>query len=372
MGITVGRPAPAHKSHVIESHFKRALNRQRAAEAHAAKHGELLPPLQQQPDDFQEILVPADRDAILGNAAESRHHPIVERLINLVNVADRFESCAVAQHIHARRLFRQRLDLQAVNANHGMAVVHQVVRQREARRSKPNHQNFVTAGRKRYRPREIQRIPARQQTVNLEAPRQLQNIFQRARFDLRNIDGVLLLKNAGLHAIVADAMPGAGRHRIVDGDDRQRAHAVAALLDDVHLGNLFVQRTARQRDSENGLLEFARLLFQARRATVFALVVALDAVVRLIQRAAEIHASVSEFESLTIAPTILRQAQFYEPVLDDFLHRNQMEWIEFVRNFEENVRMVFANPGRRERGPSGVTGGGLNPGGMLRFVFKPL
>src|SRR6185437_8863422 len=55
----------------------------------------------------------------------------------------------------------------------------------------------------------IGRVPARQQRIDLEAPGQRQHVFQRARLDLRNVDWVLLLIDAGLHAIVADAMPGA-------------------------------------------------------------------------------------------------------------------------------------------------------------------
>ena len=43
--------------------------------------------------------------------------------------------------VDARLLDRQRLDLQAVDADHGVAVVHQVMRQLEAGRSQPDHQH---------------------------------------------------------------------------------------------------------------------------------------------------------------------------------------------------------------------------------------
>jgi hypothetical protein len=52
-----------------------------------------------------------------------------------------------------------------------------------------------------------------------------------------------------------------GGHGIVDGDNGQRADACAALLDDVELGNFFVQRAAGEGDVENALLEFACFFF---------------------------------------------------------------------------------------------------------------
>ena len=93
------------------------------------------------------------------------------------------------------------------------------MRKRETRRAQTDHQHLVSGGGLRVRAGEIQRIPARQQAVNLKAPGQLQHIFQRSRFDLRDIDGLLLLKNAGFHAVVADAVPRSGAHRIIDGDN---------------------------------------------------------------------------------------------------------------------------------------------------------
>jgi hypothetical protein len=146
---------------VIEAHFERAFDGESATETHAAEHCELAPAFQQQPDDLQEILVPADRDPVLGHSAEARHYAVVQRLINLANIADGPERRAPAQCIHATNLFRQRLDLQPVNSHYGVAIVHQIVRQRESGRAQPYHQHFVSAGSQRQRPREIQRIPAR-------------------------------------------------------------------------------------------------------------------------------------------------------------------------------------------------------------------
>ena len=274
----------------------------------------LVAPLQQQPDDLQEVLVPADRDAVLGHAAEARHHAIVERFVQLVHIANRPERHALAQRRHAGDRLRQRLDLQSVHRRHRVAVVHQMMREREARRTQSDHQHLVSGRGLRNRPREVQRIPARQQAVNLEAPRQLQNIFERARFHLRNVHRVLLLEHAGLHAVVADAVPGAGGHGIVDGDDGQRADRVAVLLHHVHLGNLLVERAAGQRDAEHGRFERAVFFLEAGRATVLALVVALDAVVRLIERGRQVHARIGQLEAFAMAPVVLRQRQFRDAI----------------------------------------------------------
>src|SRR5918911_1654959 len=59
---------------VVEAVGERFIDAERAAEAHAAEHGELAPPLQQKANQLQEVLVPAHRDAVLRDAAKARHH----------------------------------------------------------------------------------------------------------------------------------------------------------------------------------------------------------------------------------------------------------------------------------------------------------
>ena len=98
-----------------------------------------LAPLQQQPDQFQEILVPAHGDAVFGDAAEAGHHAVVEVLESAMSRDRRGPARAPAIEV------RQRLDLQPVDADHGVAVVHQVVRQREAGRAEPDHQHLAAA-----------------------------------------------------------------------------------------------------------------------------------------------------------------------------------------------------------------------------------
>ena len=103
---------------MIEAPLKRAINGQRAAEAHAAEHRELAAALQQQADDLQEVLVPTDRDAVLGDTAEAGHDAVAQRFVDLGHVANRLEWNALTGRRHAGHLRRQRFDFQAVDGNH--------------------------------------------------------------------------------------------------------------------------------------------------------------------------------------------------------------------------------------------------------------
>ena len=69
-----------------------------------------LAALEQQANDLEEVLVPAHGDAVLGDAAEARHHAIVERLEQLVDVADRRER-------HARAVVRRRRKVAAASGS---------------------------------------------------------------------------------------------------------------------------------------------------------------------------------------------------------------------------------------------------------------
>src|SRR5437764_449857 len=83
----------------------------------------------------------------------------------------------------------------------GMAIIQKIMRQREARRSKPGNQHAPPTGRLDYRIAQVQRIPAREQAVDLESPGQPEDILEHPRLGLRNIDRLLLLIDAGLHAV---------------------------------------------------------------------------------------------------------------------------------------------------------------------------
>ena len=70
---------------------------------------------------------------------------------------------------------------------------------------------------------------------------------------LQRLHEVLLLAEAGLHAIVADAVAGA-HHRVVDRDDAERSERLAARLHHVELGDLFFQGQPAERHAEYRLL----------------------------------------------------------------------------------------------------------------------
>ena len=53
-----------------------------------------------------------------------------------------------------------------------------------------------------------------------------------------------------------------GGHGVIDGDDGERAHACAALLHFVELGDFFIERAAGEGDAEGTLFEFARFFLE--------------------------------------------------------------------------------------------------------------
>ena len=258
-----------------------------------------------------------------------------------------------------------------------MAVVHQEVGKRESRRS---HAGDEYAPARRWRGiwrAQIERIPARQQAVDLESPRQFQHVFQCARLGLRNIDRFLFLVNAGFHAVVADAVPGRRHQRIVDDDDRQRADRQPFGLDLVELGNFFLERAARQRDAERALLERGRaaaagaLFLQPFRARILALLVAPDAVVRLVERADEIDTRIGELE--TCAAANMRglsgeRATAAGGIRD---HRHEPLIVELVRRLEQHARPMQHFARGRQRGPCRVAQCQLEFSHVRRLIRLP-
>ena len=271
---------------MIETQGKGVLGTKCAAEANAAEERELLPPLQQQPQDLEKILVPAHGDAILGDAAEARHDAFVQILVQARDVANGLERYARTVYSHAGEMLRQRFDLQAIDTHHAMPVVEQVVSEAEARRPHSGHQHFVAAGLERERPANVEGIPAREQRIDFKSPGQLQDVFQGPGFRLRDVDGFLLLIDAGLHAIVADPMTRGRHHGIVDGDDSQSSDREAFGFYFMELGNFLFQRTTCQGHGEGAFLEYhfvrgagGGFFAQSRGAGILALRVAPDAVI---------------------------------------------------------------------------------------------
>ena len=343
--------------HVIEAHGEGVLDGHGSAEAHAAEHRELAAPLEQQTHQLQVVLVPAHRDAVLGDTAEARHGALTKILAQTVDVAHGLERHARAVGLHAGLGLRQRLDLEAVDADHGMAVVHQVMGEIESRRTEADDQHGTAGGGTRDRPAQIERVPASQQRIDLEAPGQAEHILERTRLDLGNVDRFLLLVDAGLHAVVADAMAGRRQQRIVDRRDRQRADGEALALQQVHLRDLFLERAAGQRDAERRLLEGAGLaVLETLGAAVLALVVAPDAVIGVVERAGGIEALVGQREALAVTQHRPRQLHARDAVDHLGLDRHQMLEVELVRHLEQRPVAV----------PPLAVGAVQRPGGILR------
>ncbi len=303
--------------------------------------------------------------------SQRSHHTPIERLAQLGDVANRTEGHAMAQRIHARNRRIERLDLQAIDADHRMTVVHQVVGQREPGRSQAYDQHAPPGRRLGIGAMQIEWIPAREERIDLEAPRQLQDVLQRAGLGLRDIDRLLLLIDAGLHAVIADAVAGGRHHRVVDGDDAKRGKRLAAYLDHVELGDLLLERATGERHAEDRLAEgfCRRFLLQAFRARVLVLLVAPDAVVRLVERADQVGAGIGERKPFAVT-------QMIEPVLGKAarrigVHRHQAHEIELARRLEEHaLRMPGLSRGGRG-GPRGIPCGRFQLLRVRCLVLQP-
>ena len=173
-----------------------------------------------------------------------------------------------------------------------------MVRQRKPGWTHAGDQHFQTVIRFFHVLRFTQRVPARQQVVDLDAPRQAKDVGQRTRFDFGNIDRRLLLVNAGLHAIVTDAVAGGRAHRVVEHDHCQCTDANAVAAQDMHLGDFFVQRATGERDAERVLFQsLIRLAFLFRepfRTKIAIVVMAVNAVVHFGLHLAHAHAPVGQ------------------------------------------------------------------------------
>src|SRR5688572_18880658 len=118
------------------------------------------------------------------------------------------------------------------------------------------------------RPFAVKRVEPRQQAVDFKSKWKIQHIADDARLRLRDVDRLLLLKDAALHADIADPMAGAGAHRIIEHDHRQRRDRLTALAEQVHLRNSLFERTAGQLDTERVAGASARLVAKAVRARI--------------------------------------------------------------------------------------------------------
>src|SRR2546421_11681828 len=76
----------------------------------------------------------------------------------------------------------------------------------------------------------------------------------------------------------------------------------------MHLGNLLVERTARECDAQRVLLERAVALFESLRARVLVALVAVETVVDLFQNLARRVALVRELETVAAAQVLVQPA----------------------------------------------------------------
>src|SRR6185312_4071434 len=132
------------------------------------------------------------------------------------------------------------------------------------------------------------------------------------------------------------------------------------------------ERAAREGDAEDALLEGAGLLvLEPLGAGILALVVAPDAVIRLVERAEEVGAGIGEGETVARTVMLLGQAQHRDAVDELALDRDEMLHIELVRHLEEDSAAMRLAARRRERRPGGVVRGERQRLAMLRLGLEP-
>ena len=254
-----------------------------------------------------------------------------------------------------------------------MPVVQQVVREREACRALPDHQHALPGDPKRQRPPQVERIPARQQRIDLESPGKREHVLQHPCLGLRDVDRLLLLEDAGLHAIVADAVSSRRDQRVVDANHRQRGERPAFGAEHVELRDPLLERAAGERHAERALESIGIIadlgcgLAAARggrrgapfdetvRAGVFALLVAPDAVMRLVESADEIRPRVGQAETVA-SPQSVRAGdlQHLDPVLPRGFDGNQLQRVELARRAKQHAAAVRSAALRRMGRPRGI------------------
>ena len=319
---------------MMETKSPCVIQGQRAAKTYTAVDTEGLQPARQREiDDFEKIFVPAHCDSVLGNATKAEHHALVEFFSDLAVVADRARWFSGG----ADEFFGQRLYLEGIDPDHPEAFIHQVMREGVARRSETNHQRVLAVVRQHMRPLDVERIEAGQETVDLKAPRHVEHVGQHVGLDLRDVDGFGFLVNATFHAVVADTVPGARAHGVVDHDQGQRADVVAAAFDQVHLGDLLAQRTAGDGDAERVVFKaFAALVAHALGAGVGIALVAVNTVIHFVEHATFGEARVGEFEAIPTSTMVARAFPSLVALAGGGLVRHQIVEIRARRLFEQH------------------------------------
>jgi hypothetical protein len=246
---------------------------------------------------------------------------------------------------------RERLDLEAVDARDAEALVPEVVREGVAGRAEADDHDVLAVVRERVGATGAQRVPSREQVVDLEAPRQREHVRQDRGLDLRDVHRLLLLEDAGLHAVVADAVAGARHHRVVDHDDRERREHTAALLEQVRLGDLLVEGAAGEADAQAVGLERAVLVVHPLGAAVLAAVVAVEAVVDLVHHVAQVGPAVGEGEAVALAAVVRADDRLRELGLRA-QQRDQVLRVERAREPERHPVVVVVVVDHAQKAPA--------------------
>ena len=147
----------------------------------------------------------------------------------------------------------------------------------------------------------------------------------------------------------------------------------------VELGDLLFERAAGERHAERALLERivgrrragGLLLEEAARAGVLALLVAPDAVVRLVERAGEIHAGVGQREALAPPHVVAGELPGVDAVHVRQLERHELHVVELARRAEQHAALVRGAAFRRVRRPRGIAQRHVERRGVRGLVLLP-
>ncbi len=343
------RPSRAGRDRdVVEAEAPRVLEIERAAETHAAVDTEQALPRERDVRDREEVLVPPNGDAVLAHAAEPEQDALVELFVELLEIANG----AGRRVFVAGELVRERFDLQPVDGGDREAFGRQVVRERVARGPEAHDEDVFAVVRARVRAIDVERVPPRHEPVDLEAEWQSEYVGEDARFHLGDVHRLLLLKDARFHAVVADAVTRAGRHGVVDGDERERREDVALLAHQVHLADFLAERAAAELDAQRVLLHGAGLCFvKALRARVFVAVVAVEAVVDLGFDIARAFSSIREGETFALAAAVIGPDEKLGELLVRSAKLDEVHRVDRVRRVERRPApraIVMIGPTERE------------------------
>ena len=357
---------------MVEAERPGILDPKRAAEAHRTKGAELGAALEEQAHELEVVLVPAHGDAVLREPAEAGHDPLVEPLADVGEALDRLEGSAGTLGGDTRELGRQRLELEAVECRDAMALVHEMVGEIAARGAQAHDEDLPPAQRSRHGPAQVERIPAPEQAVDLHPPGQREHVREDAGLAARDVDGLLALVDARLHAVVAHPVPGERTERIVDADHGKGAERMARGLEHVHLGDLLLERAAGEGDPEDAFAECsALLLLEALGAGILVLMMAPDAVVGVIQAERQIGTAVAQIEALAARRVAQVDAHDFVAALLLGHHRHEAIGIELVRYLEEHARTVALLARGTEDRPGGIAARQIEGGGISGLVLAP-